>query len=322
MIVTETRLKHLLSVVEHGHFGLAAQSLKISQPSLSKSIQGLEAALGVKLLDRERTGVVLTVFGELVLRHGKGILNQQLEMQREINLLANLDIGLIQVKLGPYPAIISGYEAVGRLLAKHSNIRFSLDVMGWRDVFPAVLGEQVDFGIGELDGWASDSRFETEAIGPHSARLFCRPDHPILEQSPVSLNKLAAYPWVGPRLPPRIASHFPSGDLPAGHIDPINGDFVPAIHINIPMSPGLFLAGTNALVFSTFGIMESELAADSAVPIPGFTFQSAYGFGYMKTRTLSPLALAYMAEIRAVEAEFMQREEKLADFYSTVAPKQ
>ena len=47
MIITDTRLKHLLSVAEHGHFGLAAESLKISQPSLSKSIQSLEAALGV-----------------------------------------------------------------------------------------------------------------------------------------------------------------------------------------------------------------------------------------------------------------------------------
>ena len=67
MVITETRLTHLLSVVRHGHFGLAAASLGISQPALSKSIQGLEAALGVKLLDRQRDRVVPTSFGELVM---------------------------------------------------------------------------------------------------------------------------------------------------------------------------------------------------------------------------------------------------------------
>ena len=312
MIITDTRLKHLLSVAEHGHFGLAAESLKISQPSLSKSIQGLEAALGVKLLDRQRTGVVLTVFGELVLKHGKGLLRQQQELQREINLLANLDTGLARVKLGPYVSIISGYAAAGRVLAKHPNIRLSLDVVDWRYVFPSVLEEQADFGVGEISTWDKDPRFVTEALGPHCARFFCRPDHPILNQGSRSLKHMAAYPWAGPRLPPRVARNFPSGDFPAGYIDPNNGDFVPAMHLNIPMSLGLFLAGSNILVIASLALLESELAAGTAVPIPGFTFQSSYSIGYLKTRSLSPVALAYMAEIRAVEAEFMQREEQLA----------
>jgi DNA-binding transcriptional LysR family regulator len=315
MIITDTRLKHLLSVAEHGHFGLAAESLKISQPSLSKSIQGLEAALGVKLLDRERTGVVLTVFGELVLKHGKRLLHKQLEMQREINLLANLDIGLARVKLGPYVSIISGYPAAGRLLAKHPNIRLSLDVVGWRDVFPSVLEERADFGIGEIGPWDKDPRFETETLVPHCARFFCRPDHPILNKSPSSLEDLAAYPWAAPRLPGRITSSLPSGDYPAGHIDPITGEFVPAIQINIPLSPGFFLAGTDVLVIATLALFESELAAGAAVPVPGCTFQSAYGFGYLKKRSLSPVAMAYMSEIRTVEAEFIQREKRLAAIY-------
>ena len=87
------------------------------------------------------------------------------------------------------------------------------------------------------------------------------------------------------------------------------------MQINIPLNLGLFLQGTNVLVFASLALLESELAAGTAVPVPGFTFPSAYGFGHLKARSLSPLALAYMAEIRAVEAEFTQREEKLAAIY-------
>ncbi len=87
------------------------------------------------------------------------------------------------------------------------------------------------------------------------------------------------------------------------------------MHVNIPLNRGLFLPVTNVLVLASLALLESELAAGTAVPVPGFTFPSAYGFGYLKTRSLSPLALAYMAEIRAVEEEFRQREEKLAGIY-------
>jgi len=178
-----------------------------------------------------------------------------------------------------------------------------------------VLEERADLGIGEISGLRGDPRFETEALGPHSARFFCRPDHPILNQGSRSLKHMAAYPWAGPRLPGRIAGQLPTGDFPAGQIDPINGDFVPAMQLNIPMSLGLFLQGTDLLAIASLGLLESELAAGTAVPVPGFTFQSAYGFGHLKARSLSPAALAYMAEIRAVETEFMQREEQLAAIY-------
>lgn len=315
MIITDTRLRHLLSVAEHGHFGLAAESLKITQPSLSKSIQGLEAALGVKLVDRQRNGVVLTAYGQLVLEHGKGLLHGQREMLREIKLLANLDIGLARVKLGPYPSAISGYPAAGRLLAKRPNIRMSLEVTDWRNVFSSVLDQRADLGVGEISAIEGDSRFEAEALVPHSGRFFCRPGHPILNKGPRSFEHMAAYPWAGPRLPPRVAGLFPSEDVPAGHIDQITGDFVPAVHINIPLNLGLFVSGTNVLALASLAMFESELTAGTVALVPGFNFPSAYGFGHLKKRSLSPLVQAYMAEIRAVEAEFRQREEKLAAIY-------
>ena len=45
-MITQRRLRHLLLLVEYGHFGRAAAALNISQPALTKSIQALEAELG------------------------------------------------------------------------------------------------------------------------------------------------------------------------------------------------------------------------------------------------------------------------------------
>lgn len=66
----------------------------------------------------------------------------------------------------------------------------------------------------------------------------------------------------------------------------------------------------------SLALREAELAAGTVAPVPGFTAESGYGFVHLKQRSLSPVALAYMAEIRAVETQFMQREKDLAVRYN------
>jgi len=53
----------LLAVVETGSMGKAAKRLNTSQPAVSKAVVELEDALGVRLVDRSRRGVVPTPYG-------------------------------------------------------------------------------------------------------------------------------------------------------------------------------------------------------------------------------------------------------------------
>jgi DNA-binding transcriptional LysR family regulator len=315
MVITETRLTHLLSVVRHGHFGLAAASLGISQPALSKSIQGLEAALGVKLLDRQRDRVVPTTYGEIAMQYGTEMLNSQKEMLANLRSLNNLDSGLVNVMFGPYPSVISGYPAAGRLLAKHPKIQLSLEVRDWRDVLDAVIESRVDFGLAEQNELETDTRFQFEVLGTHAGRLLCDPEHPILRQPRITLADALQYSWASSRLPARLSSMLPRQSCPAGHIDPLNGDFVPSVQIDVPINLSGFTRGKDTLVVATLALVEQELAAGTMMPLPGLTIHARYGFLRLKAHSLSPAALAFIAEIRAVEAEVVQREAELAAIY-------
>jgi DNA-binding transcriptional LysR family regulator len=315
MIITETRLTHLVSVVRHGHFGLAAASLGISQPALSKSIQGLEAALGVKLLDRQRDRVVPTTFGEIVMQHGTEMLGKQTEILAKIRSLNNLNGGLVKARFGPFAGLASGYPAAGRLLAKHPGIQLSLEIRNWREVLDAVIDGRVDFGLAEQNELETDARFQFDVLGTHPARLFCDPEHPILRQPRITLADVLQYPWVSPRIPGRMGKTFPRQRGPAGCFDPLNGDFVPVVLIDLPINLTHFTKGTNMVVIASLALAEQELAAGTLVPLPGLAFTCRYGFLTLKSHSLSPAALALMAEIRAVEAEFVLREEKLAAIY-------
>jgi DNA-binding transcriptional LysR family regulator len=82
IVMTQHRLRHLLSLVEHAHFGRAAAALHFSHPALSKSIQAQEAELSDALLDRRRGGVVLTAFGELVIQRSRGLLDAEENLLR------------------------------------------------------------------------------------------------------------------------------------------------------------------------------------------------------------------------------------------------
>ncbi len=53
MNLSVRHFQQLLALERHGHFGKAAESLKMSQPARSRSIQSLENNLGVKLFDRK-----------------------------------------------------------------------------------------------------------------------------------------------------------------------------------------------------------------------------------------------------------------------------
>src|SRR5580765_7452699 len=57
----------LMTVVQAGTMGKAAERLNITQPAISRSIAELEHALGVRVLDRHRRGVEPTEFGRALL---------------------------------------------------------------------------------------------------------------------------------------------------------------------------------------------------------------------------------------------------------------
>lgn len=317
-MITQRRLLHLLTLVEYGHFGRAAEALNISQPALSKSIQALEAELDVPLVERKSGGVSLTVFGQVVAERSKPLLTVEDDLRREIRLLNEHQIGSLTLAFGPYPSITCGYAGAARLLARHPGINIGMRVSGWHEVAQQVQARTVDLGIAEISALQGNEHFTTELLGEHEGRLFCRPGHPLLSAGPLTPAMLFDYPWICPRIPGRGSAALPAELGAAGTLDPLNGDFVPAIEIDVPMHLETFLHASDALAIGLLSTMESALLAGEValVPVSGLALHAHYGFIYLRNRSLAPAAKAYMDEVRVLETEIRAKERRLAEQFA------
>lgn len=76
MLPTLRQLQYLKLLAEHGSFSRAAEAAHVTQPTLSAGVQELEKTLGAPVVDRARSGVILTPVGEEAVRRGNEILAQ------------------------------------------------------------------------------------------------------------------------------------------------------------------------------------------------------------------------------------------------------
>lgn len=79
-------LKYLVAVAELRHFGRAAESCHVSQPTLSTQLRKLEDFLGVVLIERNNRQVLLTPIGEKVVAQARQVLrdsDQLVKLARE-----------------------------------------------------------------------------------------------------------------------------------------------------------------------------------------------------------------------------------------------
>src|SRR3712207_5575726 len=80
MLPTLRQLQYLKHLAEHGSFSRAAEAAHVTQPTLSAGIQELERTLGAPVVDRARSGVILTPVGEEAVGRAGDILTRAEDM--------------------------------------------------------------------------------------------------------------------------------------------------------------------------------------------------------------------------------------------------
>lgn len=118
--MTTPDLRHLrqfIAVAEHLHFGRAAAALHISQPPLTRSIQDLEARLGVRLLERTRRKVELTAAGAWYLEEARQVIGRLEHASRAVAEVAAGGAGTLRIGF----VTIADYSVLPGLLSRFKS---------------------------------------------------------------------------------------------------------------------------------------------------------------------------------------------------------
>lgn len=104
--MTLTELRYIVAVANERHFGRAAETCFVSQPTLSVAVRKLEEELGVTLFERGKGDVRITPIGERVVAQAQRVLEEVsairlLAQQGEDPLAQPLRLGAIHT-IGPY----------------------------------------------------------------------------------------------------------------------------------------------------------------------------------------------------------------------------
>jgi LysR family hydrogen peroxide-inducible transcriptional activator len=104
--MTLTELRYIVAVARERHFGRAAESCFVSQPTLSVAVKKLEEELGVLLFERGGGEVAITPVGERIVEQAQRVLEQAAEIkelakQNKDPLAGALKVGAI-FTIGPY----------------------------------------------------------------------------------------------------------------------------------------------------------------------------------------------------------------------------
>ena len=119
------QLQCAIALLDHRQFHKAADAVGITQSGLTQNIQRLEDHYGQALFVRDRQGVSLTQYGEIVIEGARSVLDRLSAVEREIDLVSNLETGQLLVGTDPILANALLGPALSALLKSHPHLRFS-----------------------------------------------------------------------------------------------------------------------------------------------------------------------------------------------------
>ena len=96
-------LRYFVALADTRHFGRAAESCFVSQPTLSTQLKKLEEELGVALIERAPRNILLTPAGEQILKHARQALAQVSQMHEIAKHIRDPEAA--SVRLGIFPTL-------------------------------------------------------------------------------------------------------------------------------------------------------------------------------------------------------------------------
>ncbi len=182
------QVEYFLAVAELRSFSVAADTLYVSQSSLSKQIMALEKELGVALFDRSKRSIALTAAGETFRKHAHR-LNDEYKITisnlKEYKSAPSLSIVAIPV-IAQYG--ITSY--IAQFQSAYPNLQLMLEEREASAILPTLNSHQFDLAF-IRDNYLNAEQYHMLEINSDKFVVALSYKHHLANRSSISLSELA-----------------------------------------------------------------------------------------------------------------------------------
>jgi DNA-binding transcriptional LysR family regulator len=190
-------LRAFVEVAREGSFSLAAESLFLTQPAISKRIASLEEELSTRLFDRAGRQVLLTEAGRQLLPRAEHIIHEMTDIRRELSNLSGEVAGSLamatshHIGLHRLPLVLRTYSD------NYPKVELDIRFMESERACQAVEHGELELAVVTLPLTPAEA-LNTEIIWRDPLRPVVGLDHPLAKQSKVTVEELLNHPAVLP----------------------------------------------------------------------------------------------------------------------------
>jgi DNA-binding transcriptional LysR family regulator len=287
------QLRAFARVARERSFTRAAAALHLSQPALTVQIRELEAALGVRLFDRNTRAVRLTPMGDSILPSVERLLRDAEALADDARELGAGNRGIVQVAALPSIASSIVPRAIALLGKRRPGIVVRLrDAIAQR-VIALVQADEADLGLGVFTAASPELAFTPLMHDRLEAVLPAR--HRMARARTLSLRDLAREPLVMMDSQTSVRALLERELLAAGLLPR------PAYEVTyMSTAIGLVEARLGIALLPTSALEMQRLHGLERRPLRGVTLARDIGIIAKAGRTLSPAAHAFLDALREV----------------------
>ena len=203
------QMRAFVATVKLGTLSRAAESLYLSQPSISLQLQALERELGVELLQRSRRRINLTDAGEALYELARPLVEGWDTLERDFQAkIKGLQTGRLTIAAGSSTIQYLLPEWVRRYRERYPAVQLQLANVTGKDGMALLRADDADFAVGSMLDVPNDIAWAP--VYHYDPMLITPPDHPLARKQTVTLEDLSPYGLI---LPPQRLSTYRMVDL-------------------------------------------------------------------------------------------------------------
>ena len=146
-MITLTQLEYIVAVDTYRHFGKAAESCFVTQPTLSMQIKKLEEDLQIIIFDRSKQPLIPTDVGVRVVEQARIILKETEGINNIIKDHKNLVSGMLRIGIIPTLAPYLLPLFIGHYKRKYPNIYIKVIEQTTDKIINLLNRDLIDVGI-------------------------------------------------------------------------------------------------------------------------------------------------------------------------------